>query len=955
MTYFAKIIKLDKFEYTNWAFQAWSSTKEQSKGNYWVHRIVSELSFLKEVSKFNQGKYDDLIEETSKKLHVQYIENGAISKQDCLNAEESLLVAKEDISKYEISFASHAHIDINWLWGFHETVQITIDTFRTMLDIMKENENFIYSQSQGVLYKIIEDYHPAMLEEIKARVAEKRWEITASTWVEGDKNLANGESQARQILYTKNYLNEIFNVLPEDLIIDFEPDTFGHVESIPEILDDGLVKFYYHVRGNNVTTAYRWISPSNKEVIVYRDPKVYTMAINGHIAKNVVEFADKNRLFNILAVYGVSNHGGGPTRKDIEMIEDMKHWPIYPKVKFSSYREYYEYLEENKDVLSVEKRELNAVFNGCYTSQSRIKLANRFGENVLYDAETANVIATINNGFPYSSKKYKDAWLNILTNQFHDILPGSGITYTREYALGKFQESMALALTNKKLSLENLSKDIDTSMYQNDLEDYYDTSYGAGVGFNSETFKVSKVSRGRGTTRVYHVWNTLPYERTEQIQIYLWNYEDEISKIKIVNSNNEPLKFQKTVNPKIVIGGFDGVYETDIYWGHWYKTFTVEVNVPAFGYETIVLMQDDELENSFPNYLVIEDDIPRVHPEKLYILENDLVKVTFDPITLRVSSYYDKELKQELTKLNGAGFNYILEDGTMGMDSWVVGRTISSKEIVSSDATLYQGIVNDILTYEAKVAESNFSVLITLPKNSKLLNYVVNVAWNEIGEYHKTIKTLNYNFPLKKEIKEYKYDIAFGVTSRVPSNIDVSGNSFASAMFEEGAFIITTDSKYGFYGQTDSIGVSLIRSSTDPDRYPEVGNHHFKFQVGVVNDKANNSLIKTSKLLNHPLDVIMGEVHKGNEPLRNSFISVDKQNVIVSSFKLSEDKTNDLIVRFYESDGVDTEFVVDINKEIKKANYSNLLEQSLAEIDVRNNILKAKVKGNSMCSIRLEV
>lgn len=955
MTNFVKIMKLDKFDYSNWALQAWSATKEQSKGNYWIHRIVSELAFLKEVSKVNSKKYDKLIEEVSTELYHQYKLNGAISKQDIIKVEEKLAIAKEDISQYEILFASHAHIDINWLWGWHETVQITIDTFRTMLDIMKENDNFIFSQSQAILYKIIEDYHPEMFEEIKERVAEKRWEITASTWVEGDKNLANGESQARQILYTKNYFKETFGLTPDDLLIGFEPDTFGHVESIPEILNDGLVKYYYHVRGNNITTAYRFISPSKKEIIVYRDPKIYTMAINGHIAKNIVEFSEKTKLNKLLAVYGVSDHGGGPTRKDIEMIEDMKTWPIYPQVKFSSYREYFEYLDNNKDLLPIEKRELNQVFNGCYTSQSRIKLANRFGENGLYDAEVANVIASISNGYPYSVKKFKEAWLNILTNQFHDILPGSGITYTREYALGKFQESMAIALTNKKLSLENLSKDIDTSMFENDLEDYYDTSFGAGVGFNSETFKVSKASRGRGPTRVYHVWNTTPYDRTEQVYLFLWNYEDDPEKIKIVNSKQEAIKFEKTLNPKIVIGGFDGVYEADIYWGHWYQTFTAEVTVKAYGYETIVLMQDDELENKFSNFLVIEDDIPRVQKEEKLILENEFVKIEFDPVSLRINSYYDKEFKEELTKLNGAGFNYIIEDGTMGMDAWVVGRTIDSEEIINSNVSLVSGVINEVLSYDAKVASSDLSVMITLPNNSKLLTYSVNVAWTELGEHKKTIKTLNYNFPLNKEITEYKYDIAFGVTSRTPSDIDASGNSFSCAVMDERGFIIATDSKYGFKGQTDSIGVSLIRSTTDPDKYPEVGDHHFKFCVGIVNDNSNSELIKTSKLLNHPLDVIMGSVKKGTLSLSNSFIRVKQPNVIVSSFKMSEDGKNDLIIRLYEADGVDTEFEIEFNKEIKYANYSNLLEQTFGEIRIKGNKLIAKVQSYCICTIRLKI
>jgi len=56
-----------------------------------------------------------------------------------------------------------------------------------------------------------------MLEEIRARVKEGRWEVTASTWVEADKNMPNGESMARHILYTKRYLSRLLDIEPESL------------------------------------------------------------------------------------------------------------------------------------------------------------------------------------------------------------------------------------------------------------------------------------------------------------------------------------------------------------------------------------------------------------------------------------------------------------------------------------------------------------------------------------------------------------------------------------------------------------------------------------------------------------------------------------------------------------------------------------------------------------------
>jgi alpha-mannosidase len=72
---------------------------------------------------------------------------------------------------------------------------------------MKEYQDFTFSQSQASVYRIIEQNAPYMISEIKQRIHEGRWELSASAWVECDKNMPNGESLSRHILYTKRYLS----------------------------------------------------------------------------------------------------------------------------------------------------------------------------------------------------------------------------------------------------------------------------------------------------------------------------------------------------------------------------------------------------------------------------------------------------------------------------------------------------------------------------------------------------------------------------------------------------------------------------------------------------------------------------------------------------------------------------------------------------------------------------
>ena len=134
---------------------------------------------------------------------------GTVTQDAACRAEEMIAPLSPQAKRTSVICAAHAHIDMNWMWRWDETVAVTLDTFRTMLDLMEEYPDFKFSQSQASVYQIVETYAPEMLEEIRQRVQEGRWEVTASTWVEADKNMPSGESLARHLLYTRRYLSEL--------------------------------------------------------------------------------------------------------------------------------------------------------------------------------------------------------------------------------------------------------------------------------------------------------------------------------------------------------------------------------------------------------------------------------------------------------------------------------------------------------------------------------------------------------------------------------------------------------------------------------------------------------------------------------------------------------------------------------------------------------------------------
>ena len=209
---------------------------------YWAERILSELEYASKVSKVFGGKHDVLLSNTAQYLLDAYCRDREISKAVTLNAESMLAEISKDAKRYHVLCVGHSHMDMNWKWNFSETVSIVLSTMRTMLDLMEDYPQFKYSQPQASIYRIIAEYDPRMLQEIKQRVQEGRWELNIGSWCEHDLSLPSEESQLRHIQYKQQYIEALFGFIPKESCISFQPDSYGFSENMPEIFSKGGIK-----------------------------------------------------------------------------------------------------------------------------------------------------------------------------------------------------------------------------------------------------------------------------------------------------------------------------------------------------------------------------------------------------------------------------------------------------------------------------------------------------------------------------------------------------------------------------------------------------------------------------------------------------------------------------------------------------------------------------------------
>lgn len=846
---------------------------------------------------------------------------------DALTAQaETTLRPIGDVAKtYTLRCISHAHIDMNWMWGWPETVATVNDTFQTMLTLLDEFPDFIFTQDQASTYAIVEKYNPAMFTQIQQRVQDGRWEVTASQWVEGDKNMANGESLSRHLLYTRQYIQAKFGLTPEDVQVDFEPDTFGHPATLPTILARGGVKYYYHCRGSHGPHLYRWIGPDGSRLLVFNDIQWYMplapgLAVTPVVVDPVVEFAQTTGLKEMPMLYGVGDHGGGPTRADLRRLIDMSTWPIFPTFTFSTLHDFFRTAEAALDAGTAHVPEItgerNRVFTGCYTSQARQKWANRRGENLLYTAEAAAVAGARLADVAYPQANLEGAWRNLLFDQFHDILPGSGGRDTRHYTLGHAQETQAAAAMATTNALRALAARVDTAALRRDLASGTVRAYkdavesgrtGAGVGTASNTGGPSTFGATSLSDRAFLIFNPLPYPRAAVVEVKLWDTQLDPAHLIVTSEGAEPQRVQ--------------VLDKGNAWGHAYLTVAFPAHLPALGYRAVCVS------DRAPEFglLPAETGDPwdgqggswRKRLPVDYTLENEFLKATVDPASGGLSGLLDKRTGREWVpegKITGV-LQYSLESNN-GMTAWVIGNILKREDLRTGGKLKRVQTGPYVNTFRwtrtlggtGTARDTTLELDITVRAGVPRVEFRLRVDWREIGDKERGIPQLRVRFPLAVAAPQPRYEIPCGSIVRdLVHGEEVVAQRWADVTEEDGQGVtLVNTSKYGHSFDGDALALTLLRASIDPDPLPDLGEHVIEYAL--VPHGAGWTVgesMQAGEQVNLPPVVTSCDFQQGNLPITMSLITAENPNMRLTTLKQSQDG-NGLILRLVEVDGTAT-------------------------------------------------
>ncbi len=727
-------------------------------------------------------------------------------------------------------------------------------TFRSALDRMKETPGFCFTASSALFYEWVAENDPAMLAEIKERVKEGRWNLVGGWWVEPDVNMPSGEALARQGLYGQLSFRRLFGRTAK---AGFNPDSFGHAGTLPQILKLQGLDNYVFMRPRPAlktlpANIFWWEGPDGSRVLAYRIPISYND--RGSVRKRLLRVLKQFRkepVHNFMVFYGAGDHGGGATKTNIQSIEQIQSETGAPELLFSTVDRYFREIRSAAPKLPVVKEDLQHHAVGCYTADSEIKKGNRAAETALVTAEKLAAVGAAAWGSTYPKAALTSAWKKVLFLQFHDSLAGTALPehhlaarQGHDYALEVAHEVMYKAA--EKLAWRVPAEDPDS---------YY------LMVFNPHAWEVNQV---------------VEYDLS-------WNRE---TPSRVEDERSAALPHQWVAGSTVAGNRNRLVFRTP---------------VPAFGYRQIRLRKQPG------------DASSGGVRASTQALENEHLRIRFTPDgTIGI---LDKDTGKEVFRGGATGARgVILNDPS---DTWSHEVRSYSEEIGAfanaSTKVVESGPLRGRVRVRSGYGASTLTVDWLLCAGSRRLEARVALEWHE----HR--KMLKFSFPVDVETPRATYEVPYGHIVRDTEGDENPGQRWIDLTGQRtnGAYglAVINDAKYGYSVMGNDMRISIARGAPYAHHQPRVlkpgidyhwqdqGKQTFRILLAPHQGSWREAgIARLAEEFVTPPVVIFQGIHTGSRPQADSFLEVDNPQVVIGAIKQAEDG-EDLIVRCVETAG----------------------------------------------------
>ncbi|MBQ4089054.1 MAG: alpha-mannosidase [Clostridia bacterium] len=787
-----------------------------------------------------------------------------------------------------IHMIGNAHIDPVWLWQWREGYQEVKATFQSALDRLDESDDFVFTAACADYYRWVDENAPEMFKKIQARVAEGRWKIAGGMWIQPDCNTPSGESFARHLLYSQRFFKEKLGVTVNT---GWNVDSFGHSIMLPALLKRGGIDNYVFLRPGEHENAnipfplFKWTSPDGSSVNAFRIIDGYGSRY-GSVEEDVQRAMEMEAKmgYPIMCFYGVGNHGGGPTIKNIASIHSLQEKGL--AIKFSDPDTYFNEIKEMGVEMPEWKNELQHHASGCYSATSLIKMLNRRVENALIRCEFFDALSDTLTG--HVAKPLTQAWQNLMFSHFHDIMCGCSIREAYDDAQNQMGEALSIADREENAALQKISWAVDTV-----------NGIPGRLRSKESHFGLWELD-GLGSPIV--VFNPHPYECEAPVGVY-----GSVAYVTDESDNELPVQ---TVRASRTNGA-----------DKWDSVFLAKV--PALGYRLywVYLAPKGIPTNEYDRKIITPDDDNKelIAASGLKVtensIENDVICAKFDPETGAMISLVTKATGRNA--LSGPASAKLID--IEHVDTWahMVFKFDKEKESFGSAkfSIIEKGPVRAKLRVTTGVLDSTMIQDYTLYAGKDQIEVDVRLDMQE------KFRMLKLCFPVNATEQLARAEVSYGFIERPCDGCEETGHRWMALAGKEGGVGLLNNGKYSFSAENGEIRLTVANTSIYADHYGQqtrdemcihgdMGMQEFRYAIVPMDgDWKDANLPRRGEVFNRKLPWIIETYHEGPLPTKYEGLSLSAENVSAGALKRAEDG-NGYILRLNETAGKAVKCVV---------------------------------------------
>ncbi|WP_304942189.1 glycoside hydrolase family 38 C-terminal domain-containing protein [Vallitalea guaymasensis] len=812
----------------------------------------------------------------------------------------------------------NAHLDPVWLWRWDDGVAEAISTFRVAADFCEEFDTFIFNHNEVILYEWVEEYEPQLFKRIQRLVSEGKWHIMGGWYLQPDCNMPSGEGFIRQIEVGRKYFSEKFGKTPTTAI-NFDP--FGHTRGLVQILKKTGHDSYFFCRplrefkGKLINEwgydDFIWGGYDGSEIIGHRHFDIY-LSRRGKAVDKIQKYIDVREDKEIgLLSWGIGNHGGGPSKIDLERIGEFIENNKDIEIVHSTPENYFAELKEKEYELPKVETDMNPWAVGCLTTLAEIKKRYRMLESEMFLTEKMVSHAALEGLMEYPEEQLLEAQKDLLFAQFHDVLPGTVVPTAEQDSLNSMAHGLDILSRIKTKAFFKLAGG----------QKKANTGEIPILIYNPHPFKIKgnfecEFNLEDECFSEYPFKNPVVYKNGERL---LSQYEQEESNMpeqwrrKVVfNGELEPCSMNRfnciiedmEKRNDIQLKSSKGYYEFD----------NGEIRILINCYTGLV----DELTINGTSYLNKEAFIPIV------INDDDHSIGTFVKDFRNVIGHFTLMDKQESTEFAG-----------------VYGKVLDSVRVVEDSE------VRIIIESDLEYHNSAICLRYILPKKGTEIQVQLIVHWNEKN------KMLKLSIPTASKTNEYWGQVAYGKDVLYNNGDETVSQKWSGVLdkYNNTALTIINDRIYGSDYKNGEIRLSLLRSprygclAKEEDRrylyndgyvyHTDQGVNVFNFWINGGDINSRMETIDNEALIKHEKPYILSFFPSGDGEIARPLIELDNEAVMISAFK-KQIETNQYILRLYNTVGNPSK----VNINIPLLGVGNIVE--MGSFEVKTLLLNVK-------------